>query len=649
MAEGAVNSYTAFQALATGGFVGLYGWPAAFVLGAVVAALWAWWQPKRLVARLSNERGTAPRLAGWLLWLTVAGCLLAAMCFNVVRQLLMQTKQSVVVALTTTIAVVAFCALLVVISRPALRALSWAIERFDDAVYRRWSRLICTPRHIFVAFGVLIVSLLVVSWFVSIRPRIGPFSLGVAIYPVTWSITLIAALPVWHYVVGDTQASRGIAGVSIALAVTMVGSAIYVRHARPELMLRIWGDAPVAGAAIDRFYNLDTLRQELHLQAAAPRELPNASHPNLVLITIDTVRADRLAAYRGPATTPTLSGLASRGALFEWAFSPSNVTRRSLPTIATGLPPRRIRGRVTGWALKLDPRHITVAERLRAAGYDTAGFFCCKSQFGASHRLGLIRGIDHLELDYKSEDLGRRARSWLGRRSFAAPSPPLFMWMHFIEPHNWHLRKQPARRPGETRKSYDRRRYDASLSDVDKVLARIFAALPQDNTVFIVTSDHGEGLGDHGERFHSTTLYNAQVRIPLIIAGPGIAVQRIKQPVGLVHLARTMLELAGYEGPAMPEMDGRSLAPLLRGHRTDDVDGGIAFSEMVKGRSVAEDMFAIVAGGYKLIVRKNRTELYNIAVDGNERRNLASKQPERVQRLRQKLEERRRNDLIRPF
>ena len=138
-----------------------------------------------------------------------------------------------------------------------------------------------------------------------------------------------------------------------------------------------------------------------------------------------------------------------------------------------------------------------------------------------------------------------------------------------------------------------------------------------------VTADHGEGLGEHGQPYHSTDLYNSQIRVPLVIAGPGVTVGGRLEPVGLVDLAPTLLELAGFTPPAMPEMDGRSLADLLTGKRADDPDGGFAYSEMVVDRNVAEARRALIRGRWKLIESKKGVELYDLRTDPTERRDQA--------------------------
>src|SRR5690606_16011139 len=148
--------------------------------------------------------------------------------------------------------------------------------------------------------------------------------------------------------------------------------------------------------------------------------------------------------YGGPAEMPLLRELAARGTVFEWAFAPSNVTRRSIPSMITGLRPNRVRGRVVCWALRLDPRHVLVAERLLAGGYETAGFMCCGATWGPYSRTGLQCGLSHLVIEPNGMKLAKQARQSLDARERRGDNKPLFLWMHLLAPHNWHSGGGPA-------------------------------------------------------------------------------------------------------------------------------------------------------------------------------------------------------------
>jgi arylsulfatase A-like enzyme len=456
-------------------------------------------------------------------------------------------------------------------------------------------------------------------------------------------MALLAAGP-WLY------ARLGRRRIALALIVTLsaasLAAALWVRQRRLFTMIGIWGESQISGLVIDSLVDLEELRGQLDLQEVRPPARPGAAPRDIVLVTIDTVRADRTGPYGGSVRMPALTRLAGQGAVFQWAFSPGNVTRRSLPSMMLGVSPPRVRGRVAGWALRLDPRHVLAAERLRAAGYDTAGFFCCTSQFGAEHQLGLTRGIAHVVIERSAERLATLASGWLAARADRSRRP-VFVWLHFIEPHEWQA--YPAGPAGRRRLGA----YDAALADVDRALGLVldaaWAPARRERTFVLVSSDHGEALGDHGHRTHSTSLYNAEIRVPLVISGPGIQPRRIARPVGLTDLAPTILDLAGFVPPGMPAMDGLSLGPLLRG---EPVTGeGEAYSAMIPDRSVGTSERALVIGKHKIIGRNDsgQVEIYDLAADPGERRNLAGRLPDVEPHLAARLAARRAVDQVSPF
>jgi arylsulfatase A-like enzyme len=314
--------------------------------------------------------------------------------------------------------------------------------------------------------------------------------------------------------------------------------------------------------------------------------------------------------------------------VFERALSPSNVTRRSIPSIVTGLAPNRVHGRVVGWALRIDPRHVVLAERMRAGGYDTAGFMCCEGFWGKSFHTGLERGLAHLEIEPHGATLAQHARAWIDaydHRPDHRPGAPLFLWMHILEPHNWTL-------GGEFRSDADRRAaYDRSLAASDLIVAEVLAAFAHRAAdrmpIVIVTADHGEALGEHGHPYHSTDLYDAQIHVPLVITGPGIAARRVTETVSLTDIVPTVLELGGFVAPADASLDGSSFADLATGRHTGSADAGIAFAAMIKDRSNPGGVTAMVHGKWKLIDTGTGLELFDIHNDPHERTNLMPTHP----------------------
>src|SRR5262249_20402779 len=157
------------------------------------------------------------------------------------------------------------------------------------------------------------------------------------------------------------------------------------------------------------------------------------------------------------------------------------------------------------------------------------------------------------------------------------PKPPLFVWMHILEPHNWTLATGEGRNEDEKRRFYDR-----SLTQSDAMLAELLNAFshrdPRLAPIVIVSADHGEALGRPGHASHSTALYASQTHVPLVIAGPGIKPQHILETVSLVDLVPTVMELAGFVPPGGAAIDGRSVADLATGRRAGDPERGEAFA-----------------------------------------------------------------------
>jgi arylsulfatase A-like enzyme len=646
-AEAAVYATTLAAMVAAAGYAAIYAVPIALAVSLLARAMWAAWRPRELVDTLRDADGSSPRLAAWLLYLGLAAWALMMSTLHIVSLLLARSGVAAVVALASALILPCVALALLALSRPVVALLARGLARIDAAARAR-GRALLRPRAVLTAAAVAAALALYATWALVVRPRIGHLELGAAVFAGVGAMTLLGGHLAWR---AAPRRGRLAAAAAIALGgASLVAAAVGVRHHSTFALIEAWETAPVGGLAVDLTHDIEGLRSDVHLAGVAPRPRHGAAHPDIVLITIDTFRADRSPPYGGPAAMPSLERLAAAGAVFDWAFAPSNVTRRSLPSIATGLAPPRIRGRVAGWALKLDPRHVMLAERLRAAGYDTAGFFCCRSQFGPEHELGLTRGIDHLVIERDAAPLAREAARWLTTRAANTPDRPVFVWVHFIEPHGWDTR-YPASKYGLRLPL----RYDRSLVDVDRGLGILLAALLDDTgppaAIIALTSDHGESLGDHGDRTHSSSLYNAQIRVPLIIAGPGIGPRRVRPPVGLAALAPTLLDLAGFHPPGMPEMDGVSVAALARGEHEPPIDAGEAYAVQMKDRSVAVDLAALIVGRHKLIVRgaRGRPELYDLVADPRELTDRARERPERVDAMLERLDRRRAIDAIEAF
>ncbi len=633
--------------LAAAGFVALFALPGLFAASVIGRGLWHGWQPRaRGVAAnrsgapgIAGDGGGAPRLAGWLAFVWLAALALAWVMFQGTWLLARATAfRPQGIAFAEPVLAVMAALLLVAVSRPAARGLGWLYGKLD-------ARVRITPLRVLAALAVKTLIIAYLAWHFFIARRIGSLDLGVLRVPLAG----IAGAALVHAVWPRLGRARRIAGgVLCAVALALVGGALAAWQLRPALTLSIWGERPLAGFTIDQLFDLDAIRARVSLAVFRPVEKPGSAHPDIILVTIDTVRADHTPPYGGSAEMPLLRELAARGAVFDWAFAPSNVTRRSIPSMITGLAPNRVRGRVVGWALRIDPRHVVIAERMLAGGYETAGFVCCNGFWGDDFHTGLQRGLSHLEIEPNGHKLAKQARRWLDAREKQRDKKPLFLWMHILEPHNWRTGGAAPRNDEERRRLYDR-----ALSAADTMLVDLLGAFsarpPAQAPIVIVTADHGEALGDHGQPFHSTDLYNSQIHVPFVIAGPGIKPGRIGETVSMTDLTPTLLELAGFIAPTGPTMDGRSVADLATGRRLSAEDGGTAFAAMIKDRSNPGGITAMVRGRWKLIESSAGVELYDVHADPGETSNAAAAQPRVFSDLRLLLDEHEKRGSLSPF
>ncbi|MEO8846154.1 MAG: sulfatase-like hydrolase/transferase [Kofleriaceae bacterium] len=611
---------TPYGMLATAGFLALVAVPLLLAIGAVARGLWAAWDPPSL--GLVDQGGGAPRFAGWLVTIVGGAVGLAWFMWEGTWLLAKWTAfKPMPMAFAEPVLSLIAMAALIALSRPAARGLTAAFRGLDVRWRGRGHRSLLTPTKLAIATVVVLAIAIKIIWHYALSPRLGSVDTSVLYPPMIALLAILFAHLAWR----AWPRARTIAGSIIAvLAAAIIACAVIAWQTQPSLTLTIWGDRPLAGLAIDSMFDLDAIRSKVSLAEFLPSPVPGAEHPDIILVTIDTVRADHTPPYAGTAEMPVLKELGERGTVFEWAFSPSNVTRRSIPSMIIGLAPDRVHGRVVGWALRVDPRHVLVAERLRAGGYETAGFLCCEGFYGKEMRTGLERGLEHLELEPNGLALARRAQVWLEEREKLPGRRPLFLWMHILEPHNWAVASgDPVTEDGR-RKAYDK---TLALSDsmLTELLSSFASRAPDKAPIVIVSADHGEGLGEHGQVFHSTDLYNSQTHVPLVIAGPGIKAQRIEETVSLTELTPSLLELAGFAPPT--GLDGVSFADLATGKRAQNVEGGAAYSAMIFDRSNPGGVTSIVLGRWKLIESATGMELYDTRADPGEHSNRLRTRP----------------------
>ena len=366
---------------------------------------------------------------------------------------------------------------------------------------------------------------------------------------------------------------------------------------------------------------------------------PLPSGPNVVLITIDTLRADHLGATGSPrdTQTPTLDALAGEGVRFANAISTVPITLPSHTSILTGLyPPHHgVRHNST---FRAAPELETIAERFQATGYATRAVVAAKV---LDARFGLAQGFD--VYDEPAEGGERASAASFVERDAAAVTDaaiaqlaqvdrPFFLWAHYYDPH----RDYAA--PQRFRGRFPNDPYAAEVAYVDEQIARLVAALRErgsfDRTVIAVTSDHGEGLGEHGETDHAYLVYEATQHVPWILRGPGIPAGRVVDTVvSNAAVAATLAQLAGVG--ALARADVASAVPLWSESAARAESW--AYSESLAGQLEYgwAPLYAIRRAGEKFIQAPG-DELYDLARDPGELRNLLeapSPKPDALQQV----------------
>jgi arylsulfatase A-like enzyme len=313
----------------------------------------------------------------------------------------------------------------------------------------------------------------------------------------------------------------------------------------------------------------------------------SGTHPvSLILISIDTLRADRVGCYgyaRG--TSPAIDSLAARGALFQNVVAECSWTLPSHVTMLSGVPPST--HGANGPQSAPGPETRLLAEILREAGYRTIALTDGGYLSAAN---GLARGFEvFIQRRRGLPKILRDAREHLGR---LRPDEPYFLFLHTYDVHCPYTPSEPyasqfASTDAESIETEDRcgdshfnamtlsegqvrylsDRYDASIREADAHLGEFFAFLDStgrlDNTVLVVTSDHGEEFWEHGRIGHKGTLYREVLMVPLVVSGPDVRPARVDAQVGLVDLAPTLLDLLGL--PIPEDVEGSSLVPLMKG------------------------------------------------------------------------------------
>jgi arylsulfatase A-like enzyme/Tfp pilus assembly protein PilF len=382
-----------------------------------------------------------------------------------------------------------------------------------------------------------------------------------------------------------------------------------------------------------------------------------ASPPDILLITLDTTRADHIGAYgyRG-ARTPRLDQLAGEGVLFERALAAAPITLPAHVSLFTGLNPYAHGVRNNGnFALKDEP---TLATMLHERGYRTAAFV---SAFVLDRRFGLASGFDHyddrmdaerssggggappLEKNAPERPANRTARAaveWLNANG--RDERPLFVWIHLYDPHD------PYDPPSPLREAFADRPYDGEIAFADQAIGSVLDSFKglgrRAPPIVAVAGDHGESLGEHDEATHSMFVYESTMRVPMIIAWPGRlpAGRRVPAIARAIDLAPTLVDLA--VGAKFPMANGRSLVPAIEGRAAalESAYGETFFPLFYMNwaplRSIQDERWKFIDAPV--------AELYDLSTDPGEQTNLAEREPARAAALRRALDQETGNDRV---
>ena len=469
-----------------------------------------------------------------------------------------------------------------------------------------------------------------VAWLADafVLPRLYP-----AFHLALWFLTFIAFAGT-SLVLRPSRAGTPVAFAAIVVA---AGSIAWAPHAaervRTEDNLRrvLLERAPILGRAVvlasrmapppsldDDGASAATLTA-LRDRKGKARSLDWLGH-DIVLVTIDALRADHLSSYGySRKTTPNIDALAARGARFEHAYCPTPHTSYSIASLMTGKYMKPL------LALGGEDTSETWPLMLRRYGYRTAAFYPPAVFFIDEHRFRRMRD-DNLGFEYKKEEFAQTAlrRAQIERYLTLAPKDkPVFLWVHLFEPHEPYEAHPEFPFEGEPRVDA----YDSEVAAADALVGEVVKLVGEHRppgTVFIVSADHGEEHGDHGGRYHGTTVYEEQVRVPLVVVGPGITPKVVRPPVQTIDLLPTTL--SALDVPIPPRLRGRDLGPALVGTEPPG-EQGLAFAE-------TDDYTLLARGTDRLVCARKigSCTLFDVSRDPGQKQPIVDR-PDRVTEL----------------
>jgi len=361
---------------------------------------------------------------------------------------------------------------------------------------------------------------------------------------------------------------------------------------------------------------------------------------NVILISIDTCRSDYLSCYGYPQQiTPNIDQVAGQGVLFENTISPAPITLPAHCTMMTGtIPPYHgVRNNI---GYQLNQSDQTLAEILGTEGFRTAAII---SAFVLDSKFGMARGFESYNDRFVNvrhalsgderigEETTRFALEWLDEHQ----SEKFFLFLHYYDPHD----DYEAPEPFATK--YADNPYAGEIAYTDHCIGKVIEKIKElglyDSSLIIITGDHGEMLGEHGELTHTYFVYQSALRVPLIFKLPGrTESRRISYCVGLVDILPTICGILGIDKP--DRIQGRDLSRYFEGKPPLDKNRTLFSESIVPTRYGANALMALTTGRYKYI-QSIRPELYDIARDPNEQNNLFERQPERGASFKRQLQQ----------
>ena len=361
-----------------------------------------------------------------------------------------------------------------------------------------------------------------------------------------------------------------------------------------------------------------------------------------MLITIDTLRADHLGCYGyGEIKTPVIDALANEGVLFQNAYTPVPVTFPSHVSLLTGTYPPFHKVRNNG-NFTLNDEVVTLAEIFADCGYQTSAFigaYVLDSFYGLDQGFGYYDGDfseakdneEQLVQEKRAEQVTDSAIQWLGKNHKSS----FFIWLHYFDPH------APYAPPSPFLEQYSRNLYDGEIAYTDHCLGELFQKLREfgiyDKTTIILTSDHGESLGEHGELTHGVFIYDATLRVPLIIKDGSFPAskRKVSELVRTIDIAPSLVKILGlnYAGP----MHGKDFVNLI--HDKPEKEERILYCEsyLPYYNHGWSPLTGLRAGSWKYI-KAPKPELYNLKEDSPEQENVIQKQEEIKRQMEEKLE-----------